>query len=630
MSLIVWLPLHDGTLNNQGLSDFTISTNTATVSNNGKIGKCYTFAATTGNGMYRADNGFMNDYINNKSWSLAAWVKSTESDTCVMSLSYGLRLFIGSNANISLYNSSRTVNCDSGKSTTDGKWHHITATYDVNTNIISFYFDGVLANSVSYTTGYTYSSSWVNGIFIGRDPNNSTANAHYFYKGDMNDVRIYDHCLSPKEVKEISKGLVLHYQLKGIGSNENIFINSNFDSIYNNTSITSQHDNVYANDWGGYNAGVSNPTTVYHAHLVQKDGKLVYNYTKNANNSWLGISQNISNKVTAGKTYTFSCDFYRIAGTNYSHGGFYTKANSSATSNTFVTTFGANSFMQNMPIGQWVHFSQSMTIPSTSYLSSGVSFYIYGMNGGNGSFLMKNPKLEEGEIATAWCPNSSDNIYSKLGYNSNVEWDCSGFGNNGTKTGTLSVSLDSPRYNSCTKFDSNSYITHPSLSSMDYATYSFWMKSSAFTGYNMIYGQLNNPSGGNAPWLSANTESSSVWAYFGNNSPNYSKVSGMLNTNTWYHLCYVWNKGVVQWYVNGSAVGNPVTYTTRTNIPNGVQCSIGDSYTGTNWSGTVFNGNLSDFRIYATALSADDVKELYEVSGSVSKGNSVHAYEFIE
>lgn len=45
---------------------------------------------------------------------------------------------------------------------------------------------------------------------IGRE---TYASGYFSFNGDISDVRIYDHCLSPKEVKEISKALVLHYPL---------------------------------------------------------------------------------------------------------------------------------------------------------------------------------------------------------------------------------------------------------------------------------------------------------------------------------------------------------------------------------------------------------------------------------
>ena len=54
-----------------------------------------------------------------------------------------------------------------------------------------------------------------------------------YYSGKLNDVRIYDHCLSDKEVEEISKGLVLHYKLDGNGKgNDNILLNTYFDNKY--------------------------------------------------------------------------------------------------------------------------------------------------------------------------------------------------------------------------------------------------------------------------------------------------------------------------------------------------------------------------------------------------------------
>lgn len=42
MALRVWLPLN-GTLENKGISNVTVTNNNVTIDNNGKIGKCYYF-----------------------------------------------------------------------------------------------------------------------------------------------------------------------------------------------------------------------------------------------------------------------------------------------------------------------------------------------------------------------------------------------------------------------------------------------------------------------------------------------------------------------------------------------------------------------------------------------------------
>ena len=77
-----------------------------------------------------------------------------------------------------------------------GEWHHYA--FVINNGQSYGYYDGVL----SVTSSETVTLDTLGKIRIGEGAN--------IY---LNDVRIYDHCLSTKEVKEISQGLVLHYKL---------------------------------------------------------------------------------------------------------------------------------------------------------------------------------------------------------------------------------------------------------------------------------------------------------------------------------------------------------------------------------------------------------------------------------
>ena len=126
---------------------------------------------------------------------------------------------------------------------------------------------------------------------------------------------------------------------------ENLLKNSDFSLQTTNFSTwdTTKNGTHYATYWGGYNGGVSNPTTVYHAHLVQFQDKWVYDFTRTANETWLGISQGgLQSVIQPNTTYTWSIDEYRPTGANnYITAGIYYKRNSS----------DSNSFWSGCPHG---------------------------------------------------------------------------------------------------------------------------------------------------------------------------------------------------------------------------------------------------------------------------------------
>lgn len=238
-------------------------------------------------------------------------------------------------------------------------------------------------------------------------------------------------------------------------------------------------------------------------------------------------------------------------------------------------------------------------------------------------------KLEEGSKVTPWCPNPSDTLYSTLGFNDGIEYDCSGYGNNGTKVGTIAWSGDSARYSGSYGFDNSSKINiSPYLSNgqqISEITISCWFKTDTLNST-----QPNIVSLGNNSFLRFRVASSNaVWHYsrVGNTQVADTFSCKTLTDDTWHHIAYTFKNGIVRMYIDGEQIGAHDFSSTATYMT----CA------SSNWGLTAYEelwekfiGSLSDFRIYATALSAEDVKSLYNVSASIDKTGVLFCGEISE
>lgn len=99
-----------------------------------------------------------------------------------------------------------------------------------------------------------------------------------------------------------------------------------------------------------------------------------------------------------------------------------------------------------------------------------------------------------------------------------------------------------------------------------------------------------------------------------------------LSIGIWYLVSLVYNKGAVRLYLNGdvSATG---TYTGSGDFDGPNRVLIGKRFGDSSRS---LEGSTSDVRIYATALSPEDILELYQTRASIDDKGTMHAHEFIE
>ena len=541
MALQVWLPLNkSGADKNQGLGDSTITNFGAVYESSGKLGGCY--KCTNSAGIHIESKPWMK-MVPGNSFSVSMWIKGCSGNIWLIactSWEINFRTSV-----LSVYPGGTLSNggCAIYQTFDNDTWYHIAFSYNGDTSKLSLYLNG--ESKQEYVTTYT------------REGIASTITLPYGDTRYINDFRIYDHCLSPKEVKEISKGLVLHYPLNDAYVQSTINLNKSIGT-----------------SWGYWGTN-----TITSNSFISPEGTLG-SYVNCSSFTDGGVSVNHSSfSVKPDTTYVISA---KMKLTGYTHSNlFYWREYDS--SKTQLSESGKWSSTNVLEYGHGYKLYYGTVTTSSETSSVQLQSYFYGV----GEHWIYDIQVEEGQYPTPFAGYNTSRIATTV-------YDCSGYQNNGTISGTLSCSADSPRYNKSCKFGSGIIGTTSGFASAQ--SYTFWANVIDKTVQIVfVDGASKLGFGISSGYFLCNTE--------GGTSTVYS-ISNL--TIGWHHFAVVNNllyiDGVLQ--ENRSDINNYWSYS-------GSMLEIGNRSNGNSYP---WKGQISDFRVYATALSAEDIKELYNTS----------------
>ena len=645
MSLQVWLPLTES-LKNNGLAPLIFSAPSSGISTtpNGKLGRAYACTSLSCGGIISNSTIQLGNYV-----SMFCWVYLTGYDSAGSNLTgiisnhshdtsngcgFGLTLrntgsafyvsvSTGPSAGGSPF-SSRTYNTIYGGTPFyRSEWHHIGFTYDGSG--FRIYLDG--KEQIIYNNGVSTALSRFAHIEATKNPANkigifnwSTTYQDYCPIGYINDVRIYNHCLSLAEIKEIAKGKILHYQLKNkrpITNNLKLDVNTSF-SIYNNP-------------------GTSNISyTLTKLTNEQFMGAPIWRLTMTplTDSGLSAIKSELRNTgVYQGSNPTFK------ASTKYCYWTYWRPVSDSG-----VVVGGVAS-----NINGWTE------IPSRYYRDG---WYRCGQyrNGSvtedktdaiYTSFYFSNAVLNKPVIIDFAAPHlieGYDQIMETDGWilssphpGSEIEFDVSGNEHNGTisSTSKLTSFNTAGRYLRSYKFNGSSdgiEIKSPikaQLLASDF-TMSFWIYPTT-TNRDTIFGDYNTTGAVNINIERRATTGNLRIYYGGDVFSDSSSLQGInMPQNTWTHIVLTYNTKNKIFTIYKNGIKAPVTY--NKDVTSYVKTS-GSWWVGRDSRGTSpesLEGQLSDFRLYATTFSDAEVLQLYQLGGKIDDSNNVYCYEFNE
>ena len=621
MSLRVWLPLTKD-LSNNGLSEYDIGMfrGTETYNANGKLGKCFYANGVNTIKVYK----IIPDFYKYTGYSLCAWFY-IEARNTVHSGSGIISAGNWNNQVLNLAVSDWSTDHYTKLRVSGTSWGY---TYNYNFNLNTWYHVVVSSDGVK-----TY--AYVNGTLIGDTvtgflPSSIEGNdiciggATYYngmqFFGRINDVRIYDHALSPKEVSEIAKGLVTHYTLG----------DKPCDNLLKYSRVTSKNQALLGSTVSG--AWTSKLT------IVNKDGYDSYYYPTDQSSTWFASGFWYNASLEANTTYTYSAWVYFTASASFnftSLGHFQVYNASSTASDKSHEDIASARIYEPSTIQANTWTKIRLTFTTNSLANSSFQIYPrYAINANVGDLYFRDCKLEKGDKPTYWIPNYADIEYPLMGYDSTIIYDSSGYNYHGTKSGDITNNSDTPRYSASTQFvDNTSTVTiTPCFSvgqTMAELSASTWFKTNTLNSTAPNLWSL----GENAFARIRLANATSLWYYIrvGSTQVSATFAAGKtLTDDTWHHVVLTFKNGVVTVYLDSIQIGttdHSATATYLTCNSAGTTWHLG-GYTAT---AEKLRGSLSDFRLYTTCLSADAVKQLYNTPVSIANNGSMLTQgEFVE
>lgn len=602
MSLVVWLPFNNST-NNQGTSTCNLGSGSPSYS----TGKVTRYCLNSGGWVNYNSSNLVIPMTTTGTFSMGAWIKN--KDTSVSTNAWVFVIGEGDNVCKGLWNgtgyttnlhwaySSSGQNISTSINTQDGNWHHIFFVNDKPNGTCTLWVDGQKQGSI------TLNSNGLNACTKELVKVNSTYYA-------INDFRIYNHCLSTKEIKELARGLALHYKF-------------NFEDLYVPVEYIQSSGTQYID------TGVVPSTTLRGQVVLKPNTSYISEY------SILGSTWSAS-----GYFLMFYQSKIRFHSRNY----VYDTTNNATSSKTTIDFYSHNLttnclIVDGVAAPNTANYGDTADSANTIHIFDTLNsdkrgrFTLYSCKFYDNDKLIRNfiPCIRKCDSKPGLFDLVNNVFYTNSGSGeftypsttiTNTIIDNSGYGLNGTPsnitTTTTNIGTSAILFNgSSSKVDYN-YL--PLTSNM---TYVLWMKFNSTASAHIIDNRATSGETGYQPMYGGTTYGLQCYSSNGG-SYTWSSATCGFTTGVWYHLAVVITPSNATLYINGVSKGTQSgTFGSEIGarlMRLGARCS------NANW----FNGQMSELRVYNTALSADDIKTLYNTRESVDNTGNDYCNTILE